>query len=208
MRTTKVRFRHNLLNGIFFMLSVAPSILRADAQYSTTMFRRHPRWFRQLLAEALVFYGVTIALFVLDWQKALVLWMIPHFYAQWGIVSMNMLQHDGCDAESEWNHSRNFMGKLVNWWVFNNGFHSVHHDQPGLHWSLCPAAHAERYSGKIHPNLEQKSLVGYIFYTFVLNHRETFDGRPFVPPPDGPDEDWLPPPQATPEDLGAEAMPV
>jgi hypothetical protein len=93
----------------------------------------------------------------------------------------------------------------VNWWVFNNGFHSIHHDIPGLHWSLCPEAHYERYTGNIHPNLEQKSLLWYIVYTFFLNHRETYDGKPYFPPPDGPDEDWLPQPEETPDDLGAEA---
>jgi fatty acid desaturase len=115
MRTTKVRFKHNLLNGIFFMLSVVPSIMRADAVYSRTMFRRHPKWFRQLLFELSVLVAVTVTLFYFDWQKALILWIIPHLYAQWGIVTMNTLQHDGCDGESEWNHSRNFVGKLVNW---------------------------------------------------------------------------------------------
>jgi fatty acid desaturase len=205
MRTTKVRFKHNLLNGIFFMLSVVPSIMRADAVYSKTMFRRHPKWFRQLLLELSVLVVASVALFVLDWQKALVLWIVPHLYAQWGIVTMNTLQHDGCDGESEWNHSRNFMGKLVNWWVFNNGYHSIHHDIPGLHWSLAPEKHAEQYTGNIHPNLEQKSFVGYIWYTFFLNHRETYDGRPLVLPPEGPDEDWLPRPEDTPDDLGAEA---
>jgi len=205
MRTTKVRFKHNLLNGLFFMLSVVPSIMRADATYSKTMYKRHPKWFRQLLFELTVLVGVSVILFVFDWQKALVLWIVPHLYAQWGIVSMNTLQHDGCDGESELNHSRNFVGKLVNWWVFNNGFHGIHHDHPGLHWSLCPEAHYERYGGKLHPNLEQKSLLGYIWYTYILNHRETWDGKPYFPPPEGPDEDWLPQPEDTPDDLGAEA---
>lgn len=205
MRTTKVRFKHNLLNGMFFMLSVVPSIMRADAVYSKTMFRRHPRWFRQLLFEAVVLGAATLAFFYVDWQKALVLWIVPHIYAQWGIVSMNTLQHDGCDGESKWNHSRNFVGKFVNWWVFNNGFHSIHHDTPGLHWSLCPAKHVEVYAADIHPNLEQQSLFRYIVYTFFMNHRETYDGQPYFPPPEGPDEDWMPRPEETPDDLGAEA---
>ncbi len=208
MRTTKVRFRYNLLNGIFFMASVVPSIMRADATYSSIMRKRHPKWFRQLLLEGSTLLLTTVALFWLDWQHALLFWMLPHFYGQWGIVTMNMLQHDGCDADTEYDHSRNFVGKLVNWWVFNNGYHTIHHVTPGLHWSVLPEAHAEQIAPHIHPNLDQKSLARYIWYTFFLSHRETYDGKPFVLPLEGPDEDWIPAPESTPDDLGAESLPA
>ena len=39
-----------------------------------------------------------IALLILDWRKFFLYVWIPHFFAQWAIVSMNMLQHDGCDV--------------------------------------------------------------------------------------------------------------
>jgi len=43
--------------------------------------------------------GVTqIGMLVLNWRKFLLYVWLPHFFAQWGIVSMNMLQHDGCDV--------------------------------------------------------------------------------------------------------------
>lgn len=43
--------------------------------------------------------GVTqSALMILNWRKFLLYVWLPHFFAQWGIVSMNMLQHDGCDV--------------------------------------------------------------------------------------------------------------
>ena len=206
MRTTKLRFRHNLFNVLFFFLRCVPSIMRADTSYSKAMRTRHPKWFRQLAMEAAALWVITIGLFLLDWQKALVLWVVPHLYAQWGIVTMNVLQHDGCDAESEYNHSRNFVGRIVNWWTFNNGYHSVHHHQPGLHWSLTPAAHAERIAPYIHPNLDQPSLLAYIWRAFVLGKRETFDGKFYMPPLDGPDEEWIPDPRSTPNDLGAEGL--
>ena len=76
---------------------------------------------------------------------------------------MNLLQHDGCDENSEWNGSRNFVGKLVNFWTYNNGYHTIHHIEPGLHWSLLPAEHAKRVAPFIHPNLDQPSLLAYLF---------------------------------------------
>lgn len=206
MRTTKLRFRHNLFNVLFFFLRCVPSIMKADTSYSKAMRTRHPKWFRQLVMEGVALWTITGVLLLLDWQKTLALWIVPHLYAQWGIVTMNVLQHDGCDVESEYNHSRNFTGKLVNWWTFNNGFHTIHHEMPGLHWSLTPQAHAEKIAPHIHPNLDQKSLLAYIWRAFILGKRETWDGRPYMPPPDGPDEEWIPDPRSTPNDLGAEGV--
>lgn len=208
MRTQKARFRYHGLNLLFFVASIAPSIMKADATYSRAMFRRHPRWFRQLLLEGATLLVVTVALFVASWQKALLLWMVPHLYAQWGIVTMNLLQHDGCDGDSAYDHSRNFVNPVLNWFVFNNGFHTVHHHHPGLHWSLTPEAHAREVAPHIHPNLDQKSLFAYVWRTFVLGRRETFDGAPYYPEPAGADTDWLPDPRSTPDDLGAERLPA
>lgn len=206
MRTTKARFRWHLLNLFLFMLKCVPGIMKADAAYTKTMRTRHPRWFRQMVYELIALWGVTAVLLYLDWQKTLVFWVVPHLYAQWGIVTMNLLQHDGCDQNSEWNHSRNFVGGLVNWFTFNNGFHTIHHMQPGLHWSLAPKAHAELVAPHIHPNLDQKSLLAYLFKTFVLNNRLTYDGKPYHPEPVGVDEPWTPHPRETLADLGAESL--
>jgi fatty acid desaturase len=204
MRTTKARFRYNLLNGALFPVLVGLSIMKGESAYFKSMKQRLPRWYRQYRVEFYVFWATQVGLLVIDWKKFLVFWLLPHLYAQWGIITMNMLQHDGCDEESKYNHSRNFVGKAVNFWTYNNGYHSIHHDHPGLHWSLAPATHAKEYGGKIHPNLEQKSLVWYILRTFFLNKREKYDGTPLVLPEAGKDEDWIPKPEEVSEDLGAE----
>ncbi|MEM9067305.1 MAG: fatty acid desaturase [Myxococcota bacterium] len=206
MRTTKTRFRWHLLNLFLFMLMCVPGIMKADTAYTKSMRTRHPRWFRQMAYELVALWGITGVLLFLDWQKTLVLWVVPHLYAQWGIVTMNLLQHDGCDQTSEWNHSRNFVGKLVNWFTFNNGFHTIHHMKPGLHWSLTPAAHAEIVAPHIHPNLDQKSLFVYLWKTFLLSNRTTYDGKPYSPEPAGTDQPWVPHPRETLDDLGAESL--
>lgn len=208
MRTSRARFRWNLLNGLFFFFLTLPNITRADSTYTKVMRTRHPRWFRQAMMELAALWVVQLSLFALDWRKALVFWFVPHIYAAWGIVTMNLLQHDGCDENTEYNHSRNFVGGLVNWFVMNNGFHTVHHHKPGLHWSLTPEAHARDIAPHIHPNLDQKSLLSFIVYTFLLNHRERFDGGVLVLPEEGPDEEWIPDPKVTALDLGVESIDV
>ncbi len=208
MRTTKVQFRWNLINLLLFQPRVVRDILPADMRYFKAMYRRNPPWFRQMILESVVFLGSMAALLVLDWQKFILYVLIPHQYAAWGIVTMNFLQHDGCDENSEHNHSRNFVGKLVNWFTYNNGFHSIHHKHAGLHWSLTPAAHAREIAPFIHPALDQKSLLGYLWRTFVWpGKRETYDGKPYIPPPAGEDEEWIPGPKETPDDVSLGAIP-
>ena len=206
MRTTKMRFRNNLLNVLLFTPRVMKDILGGTSSDIAGMRKRTANWYRQIVLESRVFYGVSLILLIADWRKFLLYWMAPHLYAAWGIVTMNYLQHDGCDAESEWNHSRNFVGRIVNWFTYNNGYHTIHHMRPGLHWSLLPAAHEARVAAHMHPALAQRSLVGYCVRAYIApGRRVTYDGRPVALPPPMSDASWLPSPDETltEETLGA-----
>ena len=55
-------------------------------------------FYRKSCQEWLVMGVTQIGMLVLNWRKFLLYVWLPHFFAQWGIVSMNMLQHDGCDV--------------------------------------------------------------------------------------------------------------
>ncbi len=204
MRTTKVRYESNLLNMLVFVPRVALAIAKNNVVYTRSMRDHHRAWFRQFRIEQFVVFGITLFLFVLDWRRALVYWLIPHLYAAWGVIGMNYLQHDGCDVTSPFNHSRNFVGKAINWWTFNNGYHGMHHLNPGLHWSLLPAAHAARVAPFVNSRLEEPAFHRYLFRTFVWpGRRRTFDGRLVELPPLTGDTNWVPRPEETPDDLGA-----
>lgn len=205
MRTTKLRFRWNLLNQLMFSTVVGPAIFKANADYVKAMRKERPGWFRQFCIEAAVYITFLAVLLFLDWQKFIFFVLIPHQYAAFGIMGINFVQHDGCDHTHRYNHSRNFTGKLVNWFTFNNGYHGIHHMHPSLHWSKLPAAHASELRPNLHPSLDRTSLLAYLFEAYVLpGKRLRYDGTPMVLDPAVPDDEWF---QARetfdPTDLGA-----
>ncbi|HZW87765.1 MAG TPA: fatty acid desaturase [Myxococcaceae bacterium] len=192
MRTTKVRFRWNLLNLMAFPFAVTPGIVRGNARYGR--LKGSEAWRRQLRLETAIVWGLKLALLALDWRNALCFVLVPQLIANLGIVGINFLWHDGCDPEHPVNHSRNFTGPLLNLLALNNGYHGMHHEEPSLHWSLLPAAHARRIRPGLHPALEQPSLLRYVWRTFVYpGRRETFDGKPLSFPATDTDLDWVAP---------------
>ena len=66
------------------------------------------------------------------------------------------------------NHSRSFVGTMVNFFLFNNGLHAAHHENPGEHWSRLPLVHA-RIAPHIDPSLLQSSLWWYWFRQYLLS---------------------------------------
>jgi fatty acid desaturase len=210
MRTTKLRFRHNMLNALFIMPTVGSSVMRNEMLFIKAMRTQRPRWFRQLLIEWAVLLTVSAVLLIADWRRFVLYWYLPHLWAAFGIITINYLQHDGADAESEFNHSRNFTGKFFGWWTFNNGFHTIHHMIPGLHWSLTRDAHYDKVAPHMHPALDEPSIARYIWRALLYRggQRLTYLGEPVALPPVEPDdENWIPTPQTMPADLslGAEA---
>ena len=202
MRTDKMRFRWNLLNQLFFHVVVGTAIFKDNAEYVRLMKTRKPVWYRQFLYELafyLVFLGATFAAGVAMWGFVGGLWrwlafvFVPHQYAAWGIMGINFVQHEGVQPGHQYNHSRNFTGKVINWFAFNNGYHGIHHDHPGLHWSLLPEVHAKEIAPFIDPRLDQRSLLVYCFKAYIFpGKRLNFDGTPVVLGPPREDEPWIP----------------
>jgi fatty acid desaturase len=102
----------------------------------------------------------------LDWQKALLFIIIPQQVGLFSVLVFNYVQHVHADEESPVNHSRNFTG-FLNVLLFNNGYHTVHHDKAGTHWSKAPEAH-KAVADKIDPALIERSFWWYIFRVYFL----------------------------------------
>jgi beta-carotene hydroxylase len=192
IRTTKARFKLNILNQLFFFFIMSGDIIKGEIRFVKKMYKEKPTWFRQYLIELILVFGVKIGLAILNWKCFVLFILIPHQYAAWGIVSTNYFQHDGCDENHEFNHSRNFTGNFFNYIMFNNGYHGAHHMKPGLHWSLLPEFYETNLKPFIHPSLDRSSFVSYLWAAHIYpGKRLDYEGNIIVLAPAIEDEDWV-----------------
>lgn len=106
------------------------------------------------------------AAFIIDWKKALLFVFIPQQVSLFSVLIFNYVQHVHANEESEYNHSRNFTG-LLNFFLFNNGYHTAHHDKAGIHWSKVPEEH-RKIEMHIDKSLNERSFWWYIFRSYFL----------------------------------------
>jgi fatty acid desaturase len=152
-------------------------------EYAAKAKANNPGLFRQIIAQTVTVPLVHLSLLALalatrgthytGWLVYTFGFLIPALFANYSMIFINYIQHVHTDPWSEHNHSRNFVSKLGNWLVFNNGYHAAHHESAGLHWSKLAAAH-DKIAHLIHPDLNQRSIIGYCFNAYILG---TFSGR-------------------------------
>lgn len=164
-----VSFRWNLLNLIHFPNVAGPNTFSGVSRWALTTRQKDFRG--QYLREQVFAFGLTGALLALDFWTALFFIVLPQLWGARGILRINLIQHDGCDITSEWNHSRNFVGRAFNWIMCNNGYHTIHHNRAGLHWSVLHLAHDRECEPRMDGRLNERSMVLYLLRTFVFGVR-------------------------------------
>jgi len=160
----QVGFRWNLLNLLHFPNVVGPSTFDGVSRWATTTRQKDFR--QQYLLENAVAFGLTGLLLLHDFWTALFFVVLPQIWGARGILRINLIQHDGCDVQSEWNHSRNFVGDGFNWVMCNNGYHTIHHNVAGLHWAELAALHRAKVAPRIDPSLDEPSMLRYLWRTY------------------------------------------
>jgi beta-carotene hydroxylase len=175
-RTDRYAPRNTLWHALTYPIASITYQAPAIQSYITHAFRHQPQLFRQIVAQ---YAAVTVghfcyfgaATWLHGWPIGSLVYScamgIPAAFAVWSMMFTNFLQHVDCDPSSPHNHSRNFVGPRTNWWLFNAGYHTAHHENPGAHWSRLPALHAERAS-HIDPRLNPATLFGYCASTYLF----------------------------------------
>lgn len=163
VRTTLAPFRkHNWLNVLVFPFLSCAAMWR-EKESDLRAWRKHkPILYCQALRERIIFLGFVATVLVLDWQATLTYLVAPWVFGQLCIVGINLVQHQGCDQDSEFNHSRNITGRFSNWLFFNSGFHTAHYICFLMYWSKLPAFHRREIAPHIDPQLNHRTLLGAI----------------------------------------------
>ncbi len=169
-----VDFKWNLLNLIHFPNVAGSRTFAGVSRWKRVMKR--DAFNRQYLLEMVVAFGLTGALLIHDFWNGLFFVVLPQLYGARCILRINLIQHDACDQTSDWNHSRNFVGKAFNWIMCNNGYHTIHHNKAGLHWSELAEAHERDCKPRIDPRLDEPSMIGYLLRTYLLTFRRPVAG--------------------------------
>lgn len=193
IRATKLRWSYNLLNLLLFVVTCVPAITRQDVTYlKINAAKQRPIW-RQASREILTVVAVNLLFLFQDWRAYLMHVFFPQVFAKLAIISINLPQHDGCPSpnEDKYNFARNFTGPILNFFTCNNGYHTIHHLHPGMHWSMLEEAHMREVHPHIHPALEQPNMFWYLLVTYVLpGGRVMHDGSPYRMPAPMKDEPW------------------
>lgn len=157
---------------------------------------KNPSLYRQCMTQWFWFVGVhvtaiTALVLAHGWKVGLLTWVgasfVPGFFALWTIHLFNYEQHVHTDPWSEHSHSRNFVGWWLNFLLFNNGYHTAHHEHPGAHWTQLPELHA-RVADQIHPDLNERNMWWYWIKQYALRPFSSRFGTqqvgraPFEPP--------------------------
>ncbi|MFY0650955.1 MAG: fatty acid desaturase [Cyclobacteriaceae bacterium] len=166
-KTYMVSEKNNLWTLLIYPTLSGMAQQKAVFTYYKSLFGSDWKKFTYYSLQIISLLIFTVGAFILDWQKALIYVFIPQQVSLNAVLVFNYVQHVHADEESEFNHSRNIVGWPLNFFLFNNGLHTIHHMNPALHWSETPAAHAE-IEAKISPELKEKYFFGYLFKAYIL----------------------------------------
>lgn len=121
----------------------------------------------QRVERVFIFVYVGILLFINPLMT--LFWLIPScMIGLFALLLANLVNHDHCNLESEFNHSRNFHSRIENWFFCNNGYHTAHHLKPALHWSKYPEFHKRELLKKMDSKLNEGSLLVYSLKNYLL----------------------------------------
>ena len=137
---------------------------------------------QSLNREKLTLRLLIFLLIIISGWKALVFVLIPWAIGIVSLLGINLLQHEGCQPETRYQNSRNFTGTLGNWLLFNNGYHTIHHLRPTLHWSLLKTAHQRIVKPRISPELEVKSILKYLWFNYLFQNSPFANSKTLTSP--------------------------
>ncbi len=167
-----ITYRFSESNTIFTLLSY-PSISSYFQQNPIVNYLRFLWDNKRQKFFIAIFQYIALGLFIaitlyLDWRKSLLFVVIPQQVALFSVMIFNYIQHVHADEESKFNHSRNFVSRYTNFMLFNNGYHTAHHQRASTHWSKLREAH-QQIAHLIDPKLKEGYIWGFLLKAYILS---------------------------------------
>lgn len=185
-RTSRRSVKHDLWQAVVYSAACASWQRPLIASYVRRAHARRGRhWaaFRDQSLALVLSHGTLLALAVgLHGGRGALAYALtiglPAVLAPSFMLFTNYIQHVHCDAASADDHSRNFVSRFANWFVFDAGYHTVHHERPSVHWSEYAELHRARASS-IHPSLNAHSVLSFCLSNYLLgSFKPRFRTRP------------------------------
>lgn len=175
-RTSRYSARDSLWAALSYPIRSSAWQVPAVLEFARRARTKSPRLYRQVLAQsAVVMIGHPLLLAASCMgagSSGLLVYALlvgaPALCAPAFMMLTNYLQHVGCDPNSPHNHSRNFVSPLWNWFVFDAGFHTVHHDAPSEHWSRYRHLHLAR-SGPMADACNERDMFSYCARVYAFD---------------------------------------
>eukprot|EP01012_Entosiphon_sulcatum_P064067 TRINITY_DN9273_c0_g1_i1.p1 TRINITY_DN9273_c0_g1~~TRINITY_DN9273_c0_g1_i1.p1 ORF type:complete len:292 (+),score=25.54 TRINITY_DN9273_c0_g1_i1:775-1650(+) len=172
MRTSLLANTSNFVNFFLYYPTVVRLAAVYDYQYFCKQYKKGSPVFYQLIFEAIGLYSYNGLLLWMNWRKFLCFVFFTQMCGKWAISMINYIQHDGLDDDSDgFDFARNFIGWCFNFFLFNNGYHTIHHKQPTLHWSELPKAHERTIKPYMNPELDHGNLGSFLWKAFIYPGR-------------------------------------
>ncbi len=168
MATYRYSEKNNMLNLLTYPLISIYHQQKSIYNYLNILWKIRRNEFYFCLSQYFILALAFLTACLINWKKAVLYMLIPQQIILYMILVINYIYHVHADEESEYNHSRNFTGAIINLLWLNSGYHTVHHNNMTLHWSDCPAAHA-KIENKIHPDLIEKNIIWYLIRVYLFS---------------------------------------
>lgn len=168
--------RHNIFVAATYFFVSAYHQSKLSKAYIDQVRTKSARQYRAIVNQFVVWIGAYAGLLLLAValqgpRLGLKAWFfavaLPAFCALWTVHLFNYEQHVHTDPWSKYDHSRNFISPTLNFFLFGNGFHTAHHENPGLHWSELKQLDA-KLAPRMVPELRQTSVWMYWLNQYVL----------------------------------------
>ena len=160
--------KNNLLTLLYYPTVSGAVQQGVNFRYLKTLWTSNRGKCLYYVSQFVVLIAFIVGALLISWKKALLYVVIPEQVALNVVLVFNYLQHIHCDEESKINHSRNIVSPRMNFFLLNNGYHTVHHMKPLAHWSTLKDLHGKLVAPQIDPSLNEPSFTWMILRMYIL----------------------------------------